>query len=218
MTCFRPLGVREGISWTSARTIVEKGKIIPVVRPSIGECGIRIRHFDLLFMAFCCCFLDLSLAWIRLFHSCTLSLGRALRIKRPGFTIGAVVNDLTNIGDRTVGVVVAFDVLPGLTPLAKDRVAIVLVETTNALDGVVFLIFCDWESSLDRGRKRAIRVDNRRRKRVIRWRDIGHNMAESPVAVLWVRSRVIQGFRSRTRMTFGGSARMPKNVPADYVG
>ena len=187
MTCFGSLVVWKGISWTSARTVVGKGKIISVVGPPVGKCGIRFRCLDLFLMAFCCSFLDLCLAWVRLFHPCTLSLGRALGIKRPGLTICAVVNELTNIGDHSVGKVVAFDVLPGLTPVAKDRVAIILIEVTNAFDGVVFLIFGDGWSNLDRCRKRAVRVDNRRRKRVIRRRNICHNMANSPAVVLCVR-------------------------------
>lgn len=174
MICFRSFGVWKLVSWTSAGTVVGEGKIISVVRPAIRKCGIRFWYLDLFLVAFGCCFLDLLLARIRLFHSCALSLGRSFRIKRPGLTIGAEVNDRTDIRDHSISVIIAFDVLPSLAPVAEHCVSIILVEATDTLDSVVFLIFDARHSglrrlsNLDRGRQRSVGVDHRRRKRVER--------------------------------------------------
>lgn len=194
MTCFGSLGVGELIPWTPARTIVGENKIDSIVRPPICEWGVRFWCLDLFLVAFCRCFLNLSLTRIRLFHSCTLSLGRALRIKGPRLTFGTEVRDLSNIGDRSIGVIiVTFDVLPSLTPVAEHGIPVILVEATNTLDCVVFLILGDLHRvlgglrKLNRGRKRAVRVNNRRRKRLKSGRDICHNMADTPSVALWVR-------------------------------
>lgn len=125
-------------------------------------------------MAFGGCFLDLLLARVRLFHSRALSLDRSFRIQRPGLTIGAEVDDRTDIRDHPIGVIIAFDVLPSLAPVAEHCVSIILVEATDTLDSVVFLVFDARHSALrhlsnlDRGRNRSVRVDYRRRERVER--------------------------------------------------
>ena len=123
-------------------------------------------------MAFCRRFLDLPLAWIRLLHSPTLSLGCALRIEWPGLTVGAEMSDLSNVEYHSIGVVVAFNVLPSLASLTQHGVPIIFIEATDTFDRVILFIFRDWHcvlrhmSSLGKGRKRAVAVNLRRRERV----------------------------------------------------
>jgi hypothetical protein len=74
-------------------------------------------------------------AAIALLSESLLSLCGTFRVQRSRLAIGAVVN-LWHPPTR----IIAFDVLPSLTSLTEDRIAIIVLEGTDALDGVRLII------------------------------------------------------------------------------
>ena len=74
-------------------------------------------------------------AAIVLLSKSLLALRGTFRVQRSRLAIGAVVN-LWHL--QTM--IVAFDVLPSLTSLTEDRIAIIILVGTYALDGVRLII------------------------------------------------------------------------------
>ena len=107
------------------------------IRPSIC-CLFRDLCFLLVTLAGR--FLDFPIAIfdLYLFSLLPLSLGRTFGVDKPGFAIGAIVN----FGNLSCDVI-AFDVLPSLTAFAKDCVSIVIIEITDALDGILLIVLSE---------------------------------------------------------------------------
>jgi hypothetical protein len=131
VSCFGTFRRRCLVSRTSSATIESIDTICrfsrrPAIRcrPTRGQVFrlllMTLRRWSLCFPVSNCCL-----------SSKLLSLGRMLVVQRSRFAVDTVVY----LGDFAA-VIVAFDVLPGITTLTEDGVSVVLLKVADTFDGV----------------------------------------------------------------------------------
>lgn len=136
MVEFRPFACQSVISG-----IPKIGLIILVVQGgSIGNNRAGFWRSDLLFVALGRRLLGLALAQVGLLSAHRLTVNSTSNIELPGLTICTPMLDIANVENLAIFEIVALGMLPGIAAVAEHGVPVVVMEATDAFDGIVFFL------------------------------------------------------------------------------